>query len=126
MKTFKVLKKTEKTITTKYGPKQKYSFQLDDGKGALWAGAWKNTITEAWREGGSYEMDVRPRDYEGKTYYDVFTPKPQDEMLVILKRVEEKIDRYLSVVGRKEEPELPPDIDDDPGNPESPSDDIPF
>jgi hypothetical protein len=120
MKTFKVLKKTEKTIQTKFGPKQKYSFQLDAGKGPFWCGAWKNDITSAWREGESYEMDVRPREYEGKQYFDVYTPKPQDEMLEILKRIEAKLDKFMNGSA-----ELPPDISDPQGEPPDDSD-IPF
>jgi hypothetical protein len=119
MKTFKVLKKTEKTIQTKFGPKQKYSFQLDAGKGAFWAGAWKNSITESWREGGSYEMDVRPREYEGKQYFDIYTPKPQDEMLAILKRIEAKLDKFFGETAE----ELPPEAETET---EPPPDNIPY
>lgn len=116
----KILRKTSSTVQTKYGPKEKHAFQLEGSKGPFWADCFANSITAEWREGDIQEMEIVPREYQGKTYYNIVTPKPADLIFECLKRIEEKIDRMLESTGN----ELPPEADM--SEPPPDDSDIPF
>ena len=115
----KILKKTIKAVTTKYGEKRKHVFQLEGSKGPFWADCFANPMTSEWREGDVREMELQSREYEGKTYWNIVTPKAQDFIAEALKRIESKLDRLLGESG-----EVPGEPDQ--ANPEVPEDDIPF
>lgn len=77
----------ERTISTKYGDKQKLSIQ-SDGK---WYGAWKNQHCQDWTEGMEVEVEVKERQYQDKngvtqTGYDIVFPKGGQVDLEPLKR----------------------------------------
>ena len=123
MSKFKILRKTEKMINTSRGQSKKYSLQLQDSEGTLWASAWHNNISSQWREGDTIDIVLKPREWEGKTYYDVDFPKKDSsqknwpelhELLEGLKRIEAKIDKLLP----KDETGVP--------DMEEPPDEIPF
>jgi hypothetical protein len=114
----KILRKTTSTIETKRGPAQKHSFQLEGKNGPFWASCFASQMTAEWQEGSTQEMDL----VQNGQYWNIVTPKPQDEMLVMLKRIEEKIDRLI----KTDVASIPPDIDDDPQHEEPPDDNIPF
>lgn len=122
--TVTIKRKSSSQVTTKYGQKEKHAFLLDGGKGEFWADCFANATTEGWHEGDKIEMELAPREYQGKKYWNIVPPKAQDITLETIKRIEGKIDQILAH-WKKEEPESS-DFDGIPDATEPPADEIPF
>lgn len=66
---------TPKDIKTKYGVKQKNWIKASE-KGDNFLSYWVSNATKDWMIGKTVTVDdVVPREYEGKTYYDIVMPK---------------------------------------------------
>ena len=104
-----IKRKTISTVTTKYGLKEKHSFLLDGGKGEFWADCFANPMTAEWKEGEEREVELKPREYQGKTYYNIVTPRRDDLVFDALKRIEEKLDKVLGNKPDVAEEVVPPD-----------------
>ena len=70
IKTIKIKRKTEKQVNTQRGPSTSYSFLGDWGEGDQWVSVWANAETAGWFEGAEVQMDLSPREYNGKTYWN--------------------------------------------------------
>lgn len=66
-----------KDIQTQYGMKQKSSIKAKEYNDN-WLGYWVGKNTN-WKVGDVIEVEsVNPREYQGKTYYDIKLPKVND------------------------------------------------
>lgn len=98
-----ILKKNTSQVSTKYGLKDKISFQLKSDKGTFWASCFKHPIADAWHEGTTQEMDLEQKEYNGKTFWNIILPKggQNPQVMDALKRIEEKLDRLLRLSEEK-------------------------
>lgn len=66
-----------KDVQTKFGMKQKNSIKASGSEfGDNYLSFWCSSSTQGWKVGDEIEVEaVVPRDYQGKTYYDILMPK---------------------------------------------------
>ena len=64
----------KKDINTKFGLKQKQSLKATQ-RNDTYLDFWCSPLTDAWRIGDTIEVEVKSREYNGKTYYDIVLPK---------------------------------------------------
>ncbi len=107
----KIVRATTSTVNTKKGQAEKHNFLVDGGKGEFWADCFANATTAEWlnREGEEQEMELKSREYQGKTYWNIIVPKQQDLVMITLKRIEEKLDKFLGISPPAESTEETPE-----------------
>ena len=83
------------SMTTKFGPKMKYTIEDATGKKL---DVWEESWDSSWREGMDIELEkslIKSREFQGKTYYTYqkpytvqnTAPKPQNEPISDYKQV---------------------------------------
>ena len=88
-----IKKLTSKIVDTQFGERTRWAFQDETER-------WLSTFNDlrGYKIGDKIEGEVTEKDYQGKIFYNFKLIKPQansavgSEMLIILKRIEEKID----------------------------------
>jgi len=91
-----------KTIETKYGPKQKNSLRATE-YGENYLGYWMGSNTQ-WRVGDVVDVEaVTPRDYNGKTYHDIFMSKlqkttPNIETMALSHKIDQLSSQLRSII----------------------------
>lgn len=118
-----IKKKSSKQIQTKYGEKTKFSLLCQGQKGEQWVSVWANADTNGWKEGQTVTMEIAPREYQGKTYYDGTVIKA--DYFEVLGEINNKLNDIIAMLSAKTvNEELPPPLTDDdiPGDDEE----VPF
>lgn len=67
----KIEKIYRKEANTKYGPKMKILVLQNK----IYYAAWENDVSSQWKVGQEIDVEVKSREWEGKTYYDIILPK---------------------------------------------------
>lgn len=100
MRSVKIKKISSLEVDTKYGKKKKLNLQVIGAKGEQFVDGFANQITETWKEGDVVDIDITPREWNGKTYYGFKAPKIEE---IILRELSE-IKEMLKGLGKKEIP----------------------
>lgn len=105
-----------KQIQTKFGLKDK-SYIKSQEYGDNYLSYWVGQDTLAWKVGDVIEAEVKSREYNGKTYYDLVLPKKGfsnekldkvHDMMLFMKDDIEEIKRFLVAKLGKVTPEKDP------------------
>jgi len=104
-----------KDINTKYGPKKKSAIKAAE-YGENWLDYWLSPQTQDWKVGDTVEVEaVTPREYNGKTYYDIKMPKVDrrfpngsnnSEILTKLGKIDFKLTQIINHLSGKERLDL--------------------
>lgn len=106
-----------KQIQTKFGLKDKSYIKAKE-YGDNYLSYWVGQDTLAWKVGDVIEAEVKSREYNGKTYYDLVLPKKGGfsnekldgvhDMMLFMKDDIEEIKKFLVAKLGKVEPEKDP------------------
>lgn len=90
---------TPKEINTKFGLKQKNSIKANEFAEGEYLSYWVSPVTSQWKVGEVIEVDaVTPREYNGKTYYDIQMPKANHGNNVdVMKKMEEILNGMTTI-----------------------------
>lgn len=93
----------KKDITTKYGVRQKNSLKAKEHNDN-YLDFWCSPTTDAWKIGDVVEvLEVKPREYNGKTYHDIFLPKANGgDNTEIAKKLEEVANQNAKILIQNE------------------------